>query len=31
MALNINNIKQASPKANNVATEQYVDMLIKII
>ena len=25
MPLNINNIKQASPKANQVATEQYVD------
>ena len=28
MALNINTIKQASPKANNVATEQYVDRSI---
>ena len=28
MALNINNIKQASPKANQVATEQYVDTSI---
>ena len=28
MPLNINNIKQASPKANQVATEQYVDTSI---
>ena len=28
MALDINNIKQASPKANQVATEQYVDTSI---
>lgn len=31
MALNINTIKQASPKANQVATEQYVDTSIASI
>ncbi len=31
MALDINNIKQASPKANQVATEQYVDTSIAAI
>lgn len=31
MALDINNIKQASPKANQVATEQYVDTSIATI
>lgn len=31
MPLNINNIKQASPKANQVATEKYVDTSIAAI
>ena len=31
MALDINTIKQASPKANQVATEQYVDTSIASI
>ena len=31
MGLNVNTIKQASPKANQVATEQYVDTSIASI